>query len=277
MTLAIEAPGSIGEALELLAAEPARLILAGGTDLLPALNSGRLAPRPVLALGRLREIDGAGRTADGGLFIGAGLTLARAQAIAGVLPALARAASVGPPGVRTAATVGGNVVSARGGDLLPLLTVLDARVETDSVGGRRSTPIGAFLAAAGRADGQAGLRPGELVVGVSLAALPVDAQVERLVLPGNGSRAALALAAARFPDEAGVRLAVQVGTGLPTRVAAAEEVVAGQFARSGREIDEATVAGFAAAVAAAVDAGAYLRHAASVCAGRMLRRTVEAA
>ena len=275
MTLAIEAPGSIGEALEMLAAEPARLIVAGGTDLLPALNSGRLPPRPMLALGRLREIDGAGRTADGGLFIGARLTLARAQAMAGILPALARAASVGPPGVRTAATVGGNVVSARGGDLLPLLTVLDAQVETDSVGGRRSTPIGAFLAAPGRADGLR-LRPGELVVGVSLAALPVDAQVERLVLPGHGSRAALALAAARFRDEAGVRLAVQVGTGHPMRIAAAEEVVAGQFAQSGRQIDEVTVAGFAAAVAAAVDAGAYLRHAASVCARRMLRRTVEA-
>ncbi|HEX3825791.1 MAG TPA: FAD binding domain-containing protein [Sporichthyaceae bacterium] len=275
MTLAIEAPGSIGEALELLAAEPARLIVAGGTDLLPALNSGRLPPRPMLALGRLREIDGAGRTADGGLFIGAGLTLARAQAMAAVLPALARAASVGPPGVRTAATVGGNVVSARGGDLLPLLTVLDARVETDSVGGRRSTPIGAFLTAAGRADGLS-LCPGELVVGMLLPALPIDAQVERLVLPGNGSRAALSLAVARFADEAGFRLAVQVGTGLPMRVAAAEEVVAGQFARSGRGIDDVTVTGFAAAVAAAVDAGAYLRHAASVCARRILSRMVGA-
>jgi CO/xanthine dehydrogenase FAD-binding subunit len=153
--------------------------------------------------------------------------------------------------------------------------VLDARVETDSVGGRRSTPIGAFLAAAGRADGMR-LRPGELVVGILLPVLPVDAQVERLVLPGSGSRAALALAAARFADEAGVRVAVQVGTGLPTRIAAAEEVVAGEFARSGRGIDEVTVAGFAAAVADAVDAGPYLRHAAAVCARRMLCRMVEA-
>lgn len=275
MTLAVEAPGSIGEALELLADEPTRLVVAGGTDLLPALNSGQLAPRPMLALGRLGELDGAGRTADGGLFIGARLTLARAQAMAGVLPALARAAAVGPPGVRTAATVGGNVVSARGGDLLPLLTVLDARIETDSVGGRRSTPIGEFLAgAAGRADGPR-LRPGELVVGVSLAALPIDAWVERLVLPGNGLRAALAMAAARFADGAGVRVAVQVGTGLPVRVAAAEDVVAGEFARSGHGIDELAVA-FAAAVADVLDAGTYLRHAASVCAGRMLRGMVEA-
>jgi CO/xanthine dehydrogenase FAD-binding subunit len=188
------------------------------------------------------------------------------------VPALARAAAVGPPGVRTAATVGGNVVSARGGDLLPLLTVLDARVETDSVGGRRSTPIGEFLAGVGRAD-EPGLRPGELVVGVSLAALPVDAAVERLVLPGNG-RAALAMSAARFADRAGVRVAVQVGTGIPVRVTAAEDVVAGEFAGSGHGIDELAAA-FATAVADLLDVGAYLRHAASVCARRMLCRLIE--
>jgi CO/xanthine dehydrogenase FAD-binding subunit len=271
LTLAIEAPGSIGEALELLAAQPGRLIVAGGTDLLPALNSGRLAPRPMLALGRLREIDGAGRTADGGLFIGATLTLDRVAAMAGLLPALARAAAVGPPGVRTAATVGGNLVTARGGDLLPLLTVLDARVGTDSIGGRRSTPIGEFLAGAGRADGLR-LRPGELVVGVSLAALPVDAQVERLALPGGGGRAAIALAAARLADGAQVRVAVQVGSGLPVRVPAAEELIAGAPTGSGGPATEQAVAQAAAAVADAVDAGRYLRHAASVCARRMLGR-----
>jgi CO/xanthine dehydrogenase FAD-binding subunit len=250
LTLAIEAPGSIGEALELLAAEPTRLVIAGGTDVVPALNAGRLLPRPMLALGRVREISGAGRTADGGLFLGARLTLAQLRTLGAVLPALARAAAVGPPGVRTAATVGGNVVSAAGGDLLPLLVVLDAHVQMDSVGGRRSVPIAEFLASSGRAD-RPRLRPGELVVGVWIPTLNVDAQVERLVLPGSGSRAALALAAARDPGDAWIRIAVQVGDGLPVRaVAAAAEIVD--------------------AVGPLVEGDPYLRHAATVCARRMV-------
>jgi CO/xanthine dehydrogenase FAD-binding subunit len=269
--LAVEAPGSVGEALELLASEADRMIVAGGTDLLPALNSGRLAPRPMLALGRLREIDGAGRTADGGLFIGARLTVGRLAALAELLPALARAASFGPPGVRTAATIGGNVVSARGGDLLPLLMVLDAHVETDSVAGRRSVRIGQFLTGAGQAEGSR-LRPGELMVGVSVAALPGAAQVERLVLPGTGSRAALALAAAFDADFAVVRVAAQVGAGTPVRVPGAEELLVGGGCRPGGAVAAGTLAGFGAAVADAVDGSRYLRHAAAVCARRMLQR-----
>src|SRR5437868_15124127 len=122
MPLAIEAPPGVAEAVQLLAAEPDRVIIAGGTDLLPALGDGRVRAERLLSLERLPEISAAGRTAEGGLFIGAGLTVAvAAGALNAVLPALARAAEVmGPPGERDAATVRGDLVSAARADLLPV-------------------------------------------------------------------------------------------------------------------------------------------------------------
>jgi hypothetical protein len=94
-----------------------------------------------------------------------------------------------------------------------------------------------------------------LVVGVSIPALPVDAQVERLCLPGGGSRAALCLAAVRAADETSVHVAVQVGSGLPVRVMAVD---AGQ-------------------VGEAIDSSPYLRQAATELARRMLVRMGAAA
>ena len=138
MPLAIEAPSGVAEAVALLAAEPDRVIVAGGTDLLPALHDGRIRADRLLSLERLRDIAGAGRTGDG-LFLGAPVTCAvLADVLEPVLPALARAAAVvGPPGVRTAATLGGNLVSAAGGDLLPVLVASEAVVVVESAAGRR--------------------------------------------------------------------------------------------------------------------------------------------
>jgi CO/xanthine dehydrogenase FAD-binding subunit len=240
LTLAIEAPNSVAEALALLAREPDRLVVAGGTDVVPALTAGRLAPRPILALGRLAELDTAGHTGEGGLFLGARLTLTRLAQLSGLVPVLGAAAGFGPPGVLTAATVAGNVLTD--GDLAVVLAALDATVETDSTAGRRSIPIGDFLA--DRSGSR--LLPGELIVGVVIPDLTGAAELERVVLPGHGTRSVLTIAMAR--GSTGPRVALRAGDSIPCPVPSAD------------------------AVAEYCGTDDYLRHAAGVCARRLLNR-----
>jgi 4-hydroxybenzoyl-CoA reductase subunit beta len=104
-------PATLADAAALLARPGARL-LAGGTDLLPNLRRGLLAPRCLVDLGALPGFD-AVEALPHAWRLGAGVTLAtlaRDGALAETLPALAQAAgSVAGPGHRSAATLGGNL------------------------------------------------------------------------------------------------------------------------------------------------------------------------
>jgi CO/xanthine dehydrogenase FAD-binding subunit len=276
MPLVIEAPLGVAEAVRLLAAEPDRLIVAGGTDLLPALHDGRIQADRLLSLDRLQVLHGAGRMAEGGLFLGAGLTCTELAGLDTVLPALARAAAViGPPGVRNAATVGGNLVSAAGGDLLPVLVAVQAVVVLESGAGRRETTVEHFLSTVldtGRPD----LRPGELVAGLRIDRMPADTRFARLTVPG---RAVLTLALARDAHLPEIRVALCAGGRVPVRAAAAEALIAAELSRLGRNIASETVTAFGSAVGDAARAAAtghidYVQHAAQICAQRLLARMV---
>lgn len=114
----------LGAAARFLAATPGARVLAGGTDLLPELKR-RLGPaaapsvlldvkRAGLAEPRLRAVE---RLADGGLSIGALVTLAELEAHpllqGGPFAALAEAcASAATPALRAQATIGGNLLQA---------------------------------------------------------------------------------------------------------------------------------------------------------------------
>lgn len=109
--LALRRPGSLAEALALLAATPEARLLAGGTDLVPNLRHGLGAPSMLVDVGALPEL---ARLEWGDpSFIGASITLARLAADADAarrFPALVQAAqAVAGPGHRTVATVGGNL------------------------------------------------------------------------------------------------------------------------------------------------------------------------
>ncbi|MBI4954518.1 MAG: FAD binding domain-containing protein [Myxococcales bacterium] len=111
--LEVARPRSLEAALGALAVPPGEAaVLAGGTDLLPALKLGLRAPRLLVslrALGELRAV----REVDGALHVGAGVTLADLAADARVrahAPAVADAAGlVGSPQVRNMGTLGGNL------------------------------------------------------------------------------------------------------------------------------------------------------------------------
>ena len=105
-------PETIQEALDALSAGGA-VPLAGGTDLIPNLKHGLLAPERLVSLRRVTELRDMYETTEGGLFLGAGITIAEVAAhplVRAHYPALAYAASlVAGPQLRAMGTLGGNL------------------------------------------------------------------------------------------------------------------------------------------------------------------------
>ena len=71
----VSVPSTLKEALEELAAHPDTVPVAGGTDLLVAINFGRARPERVMSIRKLEELQEV--EADGQVFCGAGVTYTR--------------------------------------------------------------------------------------------------------------------------------------------------------------------------------------------------------
>ncbi len=191
----LKRPTSIAEVAAILAETPTARLLAGGTDLVPRMRRGIEHPAllvDITAVLGFADIE----VADGGLALGAGVTLSTLAAdprIARACAALAEAArTVAGPGLRSAATLGGNLCldtrcvfynqsawwratngncmklggdvchvapqgkhchAAFAGDLAPALLALDADVELVARGGARRVPLAGLY----RDDGAAHL------------------------------------------------------------------------------------------------------------------------
>jgi CO/xanthine dehydrogenase FAD-binding subunit len=140
-------PDSWAEALELKAAHPEAVPIAGGTDLMVELNFDRIRPTTILDLTRIPELTEWGAE-NGHLRVGAGVTYARLIAELGDrLPGLAIASrTVGSPQIRNRGTVGGNLgTSSPAGDGLPPLFASDAEVELASRAGTRRLGVREFV------------------------------------------------------------------------------------------------------------------------------------
>jgi aerobic carbon-monoxide dehydrogenase medium subunit len=172
MTFEYHEPTSLADAVSLAVRfdDEARF-LAGGTDLMVQIQSGRLRPRHVVSLHRLREL--AGLTVNGGIRLGALVThrtVERTEAFAGPLRALIEGAEViGGHQVRNVATVGGNVMNASpAADLVPVLLAFDGVGHLVGPDGERAVPLDALL----RGRGETDRRAGELLTAVTLPGLP---------------------------------------------------------------------------------------------------------
>jgi CO/xanthine dehydrogenase FAD-binding subunit len=181
-------PHSLEEALRLKAERPDAVPIAGGTDVMVALNFDRLRPPALLNLNEVPELRGWSRE-NGTLRLGAGLTYAEAmqEPLAELLPALAEASrTVGSPQIRNRGTIGGNLGTASpAGDALPPLLVAGARVVLASVRGERAVPLAEFVVGPKRNA----LAEDELVVAVS-----VDAGEARETFMKVGPRNAMVIA-----------------------------------------------------------------------------------
>ncbi len=147
------APESLSDAVRLLAEHGAEIVVvAGGTDIVPKINYYDLAPRIVMSIGRL-GIDHI-QQSNGSMVIGARASMARLSAselITEKARALAAAAaSVGSPAIRTAATVGGNLVNASpAADTATPLLAMDAALKLVSDAGERTVALADFFVGPG--------------------------------------------------------------------------------------------------------------------------------
>ncbi|TSB28274.1 FAD binding domain-containing protein [Streptomyces benahoarensis] len=217
-------PASLDEAVAALAAMPAAVPVAGGTDLMAAVNAGLLRPAGLVGLARISEIRG-WQYQDGHALLGAGLTLARMGRpdFAALIPGLAAAArAAGPPQIRNAGTLGGNIVSsAPTGDTLPVLAALEATlIIAGPGGGRREIPVSHLLA------GREMLRPGELVGHVRVPLLHAPQTFLKATGRTGPGRATASVALVLDPARRGVRCAVGAVAAMPLRPLEAEQWVA---------------------------------------------------
>ncbi|HET7094640.1 MAG TPA: FAD binding domain-containing protein, partial [Thermomicrobiales bacterium] len=154
-------PQDVGDAVARLTAGPGTAFLAGGTLLMPAINT---TPTAVQTLVSARRLGLAGiEVVDGQATVGAATTLAafgREPRLAILRPVVE---SIASPSIRNLATVGGNLFAPQPyGDLAVALLALDATVAIVGPNGARQAPVAAVF--------EGGVAPGEIVTSVSFDA-----------------------------------------------------------------------------------------------------------
>jgi CO/xanthine dehydrogenase FAD-binding subunit len=277
------APTRLDDAVAALASDPSLTVLAGGTDLMVAVNYGQRRPAGVLSLRRVPElhdwhVEGEGHDAQVVLGAATSYTTLLDPALAALLPALAQASrTVGSPQIRNTGTVGGNLGTASpAGDTLPVLVALDATLELASASGRRSLRVSEFVTG----PKQTALAPAELVTAVRV---PVARGPQEFLKIGVRNAMVIAVANCTFVLDLDRRhLACALGAvgPVPIRDQEAERWATARLDWDARpDLDPELVDGFGRRMAAAsrpIDdhraTAAYRRHAVEVLARRALAR-----
>jgi CO/xanthine dehydrogenase FAD-binding subunit len=276
----ILAPDTLEQALAMKAAQPDAVPIAGGTDLMVALNFDRARPQTILDLTRVHELRDWGSD-DGRLRVGAGVTYTRViEELGDRLPGLAIASrTVGSPQIRNRGTVGGNLGTASpAGDGLPPLYVSDAEVELASTSGTRRLPVAEFVTGPKR---QAA-RDDELIAAFHLPAATGAQQFSKIGTRNAMVIAVCSLSLAIWPERRAVCACIGSAGPTPIRAAEAEAFIGGVLDEDGLWEGCGPLPGAAlerfgelvAAAAAPIDdvrgSAAYRRHALGVLARRTL-------
>ncbi|MBZ4686656.1 MAG: xanthine dehydrogenase FAD-binding subunit [Clostridia bacterium] len=168
-------PETIDEATALLAEHPNLLIIAGGTDVLIKMHSGKIAQADLLSIRKIKFLETIQKRQDGTLSIGSLATftqIANDPIIKENIPVLKEAAlSMGGPQIRNVATIGGNICNgATSADSASTLFALNAKLKLQTQGGERVIPIEDFYLGPGKVD----LKPGEILTEIVIS--PEDYQ-----------------------------------------------------------------------------------------------------
>ncbi|HZL24910.1 MAG TPA: FAD binding domain-containing protein [Acidobacteriaceae bacterium] len=237
----LEAPATLDAVLAQIAAEPGKFTaIAGGTELMVALGTGRLAQRSLLSIQHLNELRFIG-VEDDAIHIGAGTTftdIRRNAAIAENFPLLIQSASwTGSVANQNRGTLGGNICNASpAADTPPALLAYGATVTLISAIGKRSLPYSDFHLGYKRTA----LRPDELLHSISV---PREFDGYRQYIRKVGTRNAQAISkvalacVARMEGDviADIRIGAASLADRPVRCGAAEAALLG------RRIDEAAI------------------------------------
>lgn len=234
------APTGLQQALAVLGGPGGATVLAGGTDLMPQGNAGRVQAAGTLL--NICHVEGLGGIAIDGasLRLGTLVTIAQLQRdplVREHASVLAEAADhFASQQIRNCATLGGNICNASpAGDTLPALLVLDAELELASLAkhgsiSTRRVPIDGFFTGPGRTRREAN----ELLTAVRI---PLAASGRVASFYKAGTRPALdistiAIAFAARRDSQGllhdVRLALGAVAPTPLRARRAEALLEGK-------------------------------------------------
>jgi len=160
-----ETPSSAKEAAILLASAPGKArVLAGGTDLMVQMRSGRLEPGLIVDIKGIDEIVSV-RQEEGGWRVGAAVAcmdLLKHKAFAETFPGVIDGANwIGSIQVRSRASMGGNLCNASpAADSVPAMMSVGAIASIEGPNGRREIPVEQMP----QGPGKTALAPGELLV-----------------------------------------------------------------------------------------------------------------
>ena len=168
---AYHAPETIAQAVALLAGDAGARPLAGGTDLIVQMRSGRNAPSAIVDLKRIAGLSGVRNLPSGGFAIGAATpctALRDDAALVAAWPGVVEAANlIGLVQVRNRGTMAGNLCNASpAADSVPALVAAGATCLVAGPNGEREVAVEAIPAGPGRTS----LASGEFVVEIRLPA-----------------------------------------------------------------------------------------------------------
>ena len=149
---------SVADAIRALQADPAALVIAGGTDVLIKIREGKLAGCSLVSIHELTdELRGITLADNGDVEIGPLSTfrdVTFSDVIRAKIPVLGEATDMaGGPQLRAAGTIGGNVCNGiTSADSASTLTALDAVMVVRGPAGERQVPISQWYKGVGKVD-----------------------------------------------------------------------------------------------------------------------------
>ena len=216
---------TLNEAIDILAKDEQFYPYAGGTDLLVGIRGGKFAPKKLIDVKALPELNILEEN-DRGITIGASVTLNRIASFASVLnnaPVLAEGChSVGSYPIRHRATLAGNICNASpAADTAAPLYTLGAQVNLAGPDGERALPVEEFFTG----PGQTALKRGELVVSVLIpkpypSGKGVYSKASRT---GSVDLATVGVAVQQWGDK--VRIAIGAVAATPVRAYSVEKAI----------------------------------------------------
>jgi xanthine dehydrogenase FAD-binding subunit len=161
---------TVQEAADILAQKPDLKIIAGGTDVLVRMRSGKIEETGLLSIRKIRELQKIEICKDDTISIGSLVTfsqLALDSIINKNIAVLTEAAnSMGGPQIRNVATIGGNICNGvTSADSASTLLALNALLKIQCKYGERVVPLADFYLGPGKVD----LKPDELLTHITIA------------------------------------------------------------------------------------------------------------
>jgi xanthine dehydrogenase FAD-binding subunit len=281
-----EAPTTLAHALDLMSSGPAARPLAGGTDLIDHVRTGRLAPDLIVDVKRLPELNIL-ELSSSGLRLGAAVPCYRLygdERIRKSYSALSDSAHIiGGMQIQSRASIGGNVcTSGPAADSIPSLIALSAILVIAGRGGsRREVPIEQFCTGPGKNV----LQAGEIVVEFRLPAtsLTTGSHYRRFIPRNEMDIAVVGVGAAVTLDESKKTItAARIGVGAvaPTPLFAEEasRLLVGQPAdEPSFKQAAATAVGIISPITDMRGTQEFRRHVTGVLVERVLAEAVERA